>query len=149
MTVHSPTSSEASCEESRNPTASSEPRKMTSPISASLETDSEGSPQQTNSRSHLRPQSEVSDARNSPPCPTPVSDVASPLVRSRPPMTSPMFSCQLVGQARMDMSHITMSRPITVAADHYASLYRHCLHDSGLCGATLGHYSLGRGEIMP
>jgi hypothetical protein len=57
---------------------------ITSHISASPETGSEGSSQQTNSPSCPRPRSEVSDARNSPPHPTPAFDAASPLVRSRP-----------------------------------------------------------------
>jgi hypothetical protein len=149
ITAHSPISSEASRQESQKHHRLVRASEMTSPISASPETGSVASSHQTSSPSRSRPQSEVSDAGNSPPHPTPASDATSPLVRSRPPMTSPTFSSQPTGQARMDRSQITMSRPITAAVDHYTSPYSHCLHDLGLHGAALGHCSLGWGEITP
>jgi hypothetical protein len=94
---------------------------MTLPISASPETGSVRSPQQINSLSHPRPRSKVSDTGNSPSRPTSASDAASSLVRSRPPMTSPMFLSRPAERARMDRCQIMTSRPITAAANHYTS----------------------------
>jgi hypothetical protein len=94
---------------------------MTLPVSALPETDSVGRSQQTNSTSRPRPRNEVSDTGNSPPHPTPASDAAFPLVRSRPPVMSPTFSSQPVEQARMDRGQIMTLPPIIVAVDHYTS----------------------------
>jgi hypothetical protein len=112
---------------------------MTSSISASPETYLVSSPQQINSLSCPRPRYKVSDVGNSPPRPTLASDATSPLVRSRPPMMSPMFLRRPAIQARMDRGQIMVPLPITAwerAVDHYAS-HTDTIHTIQACASSL------------
>jgi hypothetical protein len=108
--------------------------------------------QQGNSPPRLRPRYKVSDARSSLTRPTPASDAAPPLARSRPPVTSPTFLRRPTRQARrrQGSNHdIVTHNHIVKSCWSLCYLYYHYTHDPGLRGAALGHYSLEWGEIMP
>jgi hypothetical protein len=60
-----------------------------------------------------RPRYNVSDAGSSPTHPTPASDTALPLARSRPPVTLPTSLRRPIRQTRRDRGQITTPSPIT------------------------------------
>jgi hypothetical protein len=120
ITAHSPTSSEASRKESRNTTISSEPKNDSTYLR--LTQDRLGRQLSADKFPALpeAPKRGLEHGKLSA-SPDPGLWCCFPIGALEAPIPSPTFSSQPVGQARMDKGQITMSWPITAAADHYTT----------------------------